>query len=232
MRVRRTVEFRQKIRWDRFKDGFPNLFIEDTLATLLSGTPFTSRGPSQVMIFDIHALQERFYFSDTVIPRLESAIPLLQIELAKLQGPIAIAFPDEGAFKRFHSMFPEDSNVIVCTKIRDGRKRYVKIRDGNVTGNHVVIVDDLVQTGGTLIECAKVLLAGGASKISAYVTHPVFPAESWRKFTDHKDVAFDSFWITDSVPHATSIAQHAPFKLLSLSTAIASILLGYDLRQV
>ena len=40
-----------------------------TLATLLSNIPLTAKGPSQILIFDIHALQERFYFSDTVIPR-------------------------------------------------------------------------------------------------------------------------------------------------------------------
>lgn len=61
--------------------------------------------------------------------RLESAIPLLQRELSQVEGPLAIAFPDEGAFKRFHTMFHEDS-VIVCTKIREGKKRYVKIKDG------------------------------------------------------------------------------------------------------
>ena len=85
---------------------------------------------------------------------------------------------------------------------------------------------------GFIFLVCQALLAGGASKISAYVTHPVFPGESWRKFTTSEGVAIESFWITDSVPHAIEIAQHAPFKLLSLSTAIASILLGYDLRQV
>ena len=42
-----------------------------TLATMLSSIPLTARGPAQIMVFDIHALQERFYFSETVIPRSE-----------------------------------------------------------------------------------------------------------------------------------------------------------------
>lgn len=45
------------------------IFFFQTLAMLLSAIPLTARGPSQIMVFDIHALQERFYFTDNVIPR-------------------------------------------------------------------------------------------------------------------------------------------------------------------
>lgn len=42
---------------------------------------------------------------------------------------------------------------MVCTKVREGDKRIVRLKEGNPAGCHVVIVDDLVQSGGTLIEC-------------------------------------------------------------------------------
>jgi hypothetical protein len=42
---------------------------------------------------------------------------------------------------------------VVCTKVREGDKRIVRLKEGHVSGHHVVIVDDLVQSGGTLIEC-------------------------------------------------------------------------------
>lgn len=42
---------------------------------------------------------------------------------------------------------------VVCTKVREGEKRIVRLKEGNCAGCHVVIVDDLVQSGGTLIEC-------------------------------------------------------------------------------
>jgi phosphoribosylpyrophosphate synthetase len=42
---------------------------------------------------------------------------------------------------------------VICTKVRDGNKRIVQLKEGDPTGRHVVIVDDLVQSGGTLIEC-------------------------------------------------------------------------------
>lgn len=46
---------------------------------------------------------------------------------------------------------------VICTKVRDGDKRIVRLKEGEPRGKHVVIVDDLVQSGGTLIECQKLL---------------------------------------------------------------------------
>jgi len=205
----------------------------NTLAQLLSSIPLTARGPAQIVIFDIHALQERFYFCDTVIPRLESAVSLLKAELSLLADghPVAIAFPDDGAFKRFHLMFKDVSKLLVCNKVRENDKRVVKLKEGDPTGCHVVIVDDLVQTGGTLIESAKVLLKSGAKCVSAYVTHAVFPNNSWKKFVS-SEVPFQNFWITDSIPHALEISRHRPFRLLSLGSVIANALLSYDLRNI
>lgn len=195
-----------------------------TLARILSAIPLSSRGPCQLVIFDIHALQERFYFGDNVIPRLESAVKLLIQELReKAEENIAIVFPDEGAYKRFNSFFAEKFPIIICTKVRDGKKRIVKVKEGNANGHYCIIVDDLVMTGGTIIECANSLKSAGAFKISAFVTHAVFPLESWKKFTMENSL-FEKFYITDSVPHASEIAKHSPFVLLSLSKILSQIL--------
>ncbi|KAK6186865.1 hypothetical protein SNE40_006130 [Patella caerulea] len=291
----RSVEYVENIQWEKFNDGFPNLFIQDvrrmagkdviligsfhnpeiifeqisilyamprylaksfhfilpyfptgtmervekegqiatamTLAKMLSNIPLTTKGPAQIMILDIHSLSERFYFSENVIPRLETAVPLLK-KVLENRKDLTIAFPDDGAHKRFHSQFP-DKDLIICNKIRDQDKRIVQVKEGNPAGKHVVIVDDLVQTGGTLIECGKALLEKGATGVSAYVTHAVFPKDSWKKFTKSNieagKVQFESFWITDSIPHAAEIAKHEPFKLLSICDVIAESLLGYDL---
>lgn len=203
-----------------------------SLAVMLSAIPLAARGPAQIIIFDIHALQERFYFSDNIIPRLLSAIPYLIKELRNLPDNhnLAIAFPDDGAHKRFSSSFC-DWPLITCIKTRQGDKRHVIIKEGDPTGRHVVIIDDLVQTGGTLIECSKVLQSQGATAISLFVTHPVFPERSWEKFTSKDPVPFSNFWITDSIPHALEISEHKPFKLLSLAEAIVDSLLTLDLQK-
>ena len=60
----------------------------------------------------------------------------------------------------------------------------------------------------------------GALSISAYVTHPVFPNQSWKRFTETPPVQLDAFWITDSIPHAYEICRHRPFQLISVADAI------------
>lgn len=89
-----------------------------TLARILSNIPLSRGGPTSVVIFDIHALQERFYFGDTVLPLFESGIPLLRERLRQLPDAdnITIAYPDEGAWKRFHYQFG-DLPEVICTKV-------------------------------------------------------------------------------------------------------------------
>ena len=48
---------------------------------------------------------------------------------------------------------PPSASQVICTKVRDGDKRIVQLKEGEVQGRHVVIVDDLVQSGSTLVEC-------------------------------------------------------------------------------
>ncbi|KAE8713504.1 Ribose-phosphate pyrophosphokinase 3 [Hibiscus syriacus] len=181
-----TIELRN-IKWRTFEDGFPNLFIpnaqgirvighlciaetvhfllhasspvfptgtsermEDegdvatafTLARILSNIPTSRGGPTSLVTFDIHALQERFYFGDNILPYFESGIPLLMIGF---------------------------NSSLTLTKY----PLHFRMMEGEAAGRHVVIVDDLVQSGGTLIECQKALAANGATKISAYVTHGI-----------------------------------------------------------
>jgi ribose-phosphate pyrophosphokinase len=204
-----------------------------TLATMLSQIPLASRGPAQIIIFDIHSLQERFYFSDQVIPRLLTAMSLLVKQLRNMEEEgkkVMVVFPDEGASKRFKSDLEDwGANAIICGKVRNGDKRVVAIKDGDPRGWDVVIVDDLIQTGGTIMECAKVLQERGAASISVFVTHPVFPEDSWKTFLPgESEVLFAKFWVTDSLPRAKDLEGKPPFHVLSLCDVIAD-LLSYDL---
>lgn len=109
---------------------------------MLSSTPLSSRGPTQLLILDIHALQIRFYFGDSIIPRLQSGIPLLTRELRKLsmegqssgnEYNFAIAFPDDGACKRFKGMFDDSfpSPIIICNKVRENNRKIVTVKEGS-----------------------------------------------------------------------------------------------------
>jgi phosphoribosylpyrophosphate synthetase len=215
----------------------------------MGGMPLGQRGPAKVMIYDIHALQVRFYFSDTVLPVLLTAIPLLKRVLAKRyvdpQKELVITFPDDGACKRFARYF-EGYELVICAKVRDGDKRVVKLKDGNVAGRPTLIVDDLVQTGGTLIECTHALRAAGATAISCFVTHAVFPRDSWKRFTtssadpaaadsgpagEHAPpLNLDTFYVTDSCTDTVKkLRGHHPFQVISLAADIVRRLLQHTI---
>lgn len=94
-----------------------------TLARILSSVPPCRGGPLDLVIFDIHALQERFYFGDNVIPVLQSGVPLLlrkleQLALASKDQKFewTIAFPDMGAYMRYNHMFSA-FDTIICMKV-------------------------------------------------------------------------------------------------------------------
>lgn len=151
-----------------------------------------------------------------------TAIPILIDVLRERHAKekIAIAFPDEGSQKRFGHDF-KGYPQIICSKVREGDKRVVRVKEGEAAGMHVFIVDDLVKTGGTLIECKNVLLANKAAAVSAFVTHAVFPQESWKRFTADQ---FRHFYTTDSCPTVANVIRgKAPFEVFSLAASIANI---------
>ena len=112
--------------------------------------------------------------------------------------------------------------MVTCGKVRDGEKRIVTIQDGNPKDLHCVIVDDLVQTGGTLIECATAIKQAGALSVSAFVTHAVFPS-GWDRFSRANGGAFENFFITNSNPTVTDrLPKDDCFKVLDLFDCIVS----------
>lgn len=189
----------------------------NTFACFISSLPSCGR-PIRLMIYDIHSLAERFYFHNNTIASLHSAVPLL-FQRLESTTITSICFPDDGAAKRFRSFFIDKGyEIIICGKVREGEKRKVKIQDGVAEGKEILIVDDLVQTGGTLHECAVALKNSGAKNVSAFVVHGVFPNSCWQHFLRgaSKDV-FDKFWLTNSIPTVTSMIPTSDvFEILDL----------------
>jgi phosphoribosylpyrophosphate synthetase len=186
---------------------------------LFSGLPHVGR-PNRLMIYDLHTLQNRFYFHSSTIPSLHSSVPLF-VERLKSSSVRTVAFPDDGAAKRFGQMFRKMGfELIVCGKVRDGPRRIVKVQDGDPSGKDVVVVDDLVQTGGTLHECALVLKQMGARKVNAFVAHGVFPNGAWKLFSKKLNgsmAEFDRFWVTNSIPTVTDLLpEDDVFEVLDL----------------
>jgi cellulose synthase/poly-beta-1,6-N-acetylglucosamine synthase-like glycosyltransferase len=98
------------------------------------------------------------------------------------------------------------------------------------TNIEVIIVDDLVQTGGTLYECAHTLLKKGAAKVSCFVTHGVFPNKCWQHFCKRSNgskAVFETFWLTNSYPVANDLPKDDCFEILDLVPQILNDLDGF-----
>lgn len=184
-------------------------------AKLLSQLPGANK---RIITIDLHTLQNQFFFHGCVVS-LKSCMPLTRSLLLGLTNmgvasggvmapPPVFAFPDDGAHKRFAGYFT-GAEVAVCAKVRDGESRRVRLVEGNVAGRCVVIVDDLVRSGGTLIECAKVLKAAGATYVAVFVPHACFPRGEYRRFIGDGDGAahIDRFFTTDSVARSAAEIQ-------------------------
>jgi len=204
----------------------------NTIGRMLSSLPPSGR-PIRVMIYDLHTLQNRFYLHTHAIASLHSAVPLLLRHIEgeepdEVAGKISvIAFPDDGANKRFAKPFVEHGfPIVTCGKIREGDKRIVKITEGDESckGQHVLIVDDLTRSGGTLYECGKVLLEAGARGVSAFVAHAAFPSSVPLRFCRNQggragDYAiFRQFYTTNSNVTVTDrLPRGDVFRVLDLT---------------
>lgn len=154
---------------------------------------------SRIVFYDVHALVTGFltdaktcdFVYCSVIPNLKAMLPEKYI----------VVFPDDGAEKRFGPMF--NGRSIVLSKKRIGTRRIMSVKSYNnfpkasmLLDTPVIIVDDLCQTGGTLIECIEYLKTLGYSDINCFVTHGVFPDRSWKKFID---IGLNRFYVTNTL---------------------------------
>ena len=142
----------------------------NTTSRLFSGLP-SCGPPTRFICYDLHTLGHRFYFHGHMVADLRSVVRRTVKHLAT--GFDVIVFPDEGAKKRYKSAVADlGIEVGCCTKVRDREKRIVKVEDGlDVKHKMVLIIDDLVRTGGTLKKCADALKVMGASDVSAFCVH-------------------------------------------------------------
>eukprot|EP00668_Euglena_longa_P038403 GGOE01049407.1.p1 GENE.GGOE01049407.1~~GGOE01049407.1.p1 ORF type:complete len:351 (-),score=121.84 GGOE01049407.1:432-1421(-) len=195
----------------------------NTVSRMLSSLPSIGC-PIRVMIYDLHTLQNRFYFHSSACASLCTTIPVLQ--RAILSNPEyafdVIAFPDEGACKRFGRLF-SGYPLVVCGKKRIGDERHIVIQDGDPGGRKVLIVDDVVKSGGTMAECAATLLRSGATSVSAFCAHCGLPRDAVRRFSRGGDRShFEYFFVTNSNRLVTNaLPQDDCFVVLDLLPQIA-----------
>lgn len=168
-------------------------------ADIMSHLPQGRNGKTSIHTFDIHALVERFLF-DSFKVNLEThtAMPHLD-EIAKWK---TIVFPDEWAQKRFGKDFL-NHDTIILSKTRVWNERTLTLKQGDPKGKDLLIVDDLIQSGRTIIKSTEYLRELWAVSVEWFATHGVFPWDSHITLAE----SLDRLYVTNSIPENTLRAQ-------------------------
>lgn len=158
----------------------------------------TAAGCDRVMTCDLHADQIQGFF-DVPVDHLH-ATPVFIPYLKNLNlENLAIAAPDMGGAKRAHTYARHlNCPVIICHKSREKANVVSSITAiGEVEGKNVIIVDDMVDTAGTLTKAANVLKEMGAVSVRACATHPVFSGPAYDNINKS---ALEQVIVADTIP--------------------------------
>jgi ribose-phosphate pyrophosphokinase len=196
--------------------------VAKTRARLLSTVPPAPLG-NQVLLVDLHAAGIPHYFGDGVNAFHVYAKPLA-LEAARALGgdDFVLAAPDAGRAEWVQSLARDlgVDTAFVRKRRLSGEKTEVTFVDAQVEGRAVVIYDDMVRTGGTLIEAARAYRERGARSVSAVVTHLVLPGDSLARV--RQSGVIDHVAGTDTHPRAR---QHeGPFVTVR---SVAPLLAGW-----
>lgn len=187
-------------------------------AMLFSNIPsLHGSGPARIVIYDIHSLQEEHFFTDQVANDFHTAMPFLVDTIRRTWPFDALAYPDKGAKDRFEKKFP-DIPAILCDKTRMGDDRVVVLKEGDPRDKRVLLVDDLIISGGTLSKCAEVMMRMGAQEVRAVSPHLVVPTFADALFTT--DGPITRLYVSDSVPTGDLVLNQT-FEPISLAPLIA-----------
>ena len=155
-------------------------------------------GCDRVMTCDLHADQIQGFFDFPVDHIYASSIFLPYLREKNIEN-LAIAAPDMGGAKRANAYARYlQCPVIICHKSRERANVVGSITAiGDVAGKNVVIVDDMIDTAGTLTKAANVLKEMGASSVRACATHAVFSGNAYERIASS---ALEEVIVTDTIP--------------------------------
>jgi ribose-phosphate pyrophosphokinase len=182
----------------------------------LAANLLTAAGAQRVMTMDLHAPQIQGFFDIPVDHLDASAIFTPYLKSLDIED-LCFASPDVGSTKRARSyamMFNAD--LVICDKHRTKANEVESMRlIGDVTGKNVVLVDDLIDTGGTLTAAANLIMEKGAKSVRAMITHPVLSGKAYERI---EQSALLELVVCDTIPLKR---QSDKIKVLSVAPLFA-----------
>ena len=180
-------------------------------------------GCDRVMTCDLHADQIQGFFDFPVDHIYASSIFLPYLREKNIEN-LAIAAPDMGGAKRANAYARYlECPVIICHKSRERANVVGSITAiGDVSGKNVIIVDDMIDTAGTLTKAANVLKDMGAVSVRACATHAVFSGNAYERIAES---ALEEVIVTDTIPlTADPSKDKSKITVLSVADIFANII--------
>ena len=179
-------------------------------------------GASRIISIDLHAEQIQGFF-DIPVNMIPGHVVFSSLVRGLDDEGFCICSPDAGGVKRasrfyqkFLYKFP-DTHFAMLSKLRD-KPNSIERMDliGDVKDRHVILVDDMIDTGGTLVNAARLLKEGGAKKVTAVISHGVLSGVGHERIAVSTDL--DKLIITDSIEQT----DNPKIQVVSCAPAIAA----------
>ena len=168
------------------------------IAAKLVAKMLETAGATRIITMDLHADQIQGFFEKPVDHLFASTVFLPYLRKLNLSN-LTIASPDMGGSKRAYAYSKTlESDVVICYKQR-AKANVISHMEliGEVTGKNVVLVDDMVDTAGTLTKAADVMMEKGAKSVRAICTHPILSGKAYERIENSK---LEELIVTDSIP--------------------------------
>jgi len=185
---------------------------------------FSAVGTDRMLTVDLHADQIQGFFDIPVDNVYSSPLLLADIWRSHGTGNLIVVSPDVGGVVRARSIAKrlDDAELAIIDKRRP-RANVSTVMNiiGDVEGKTCVLVDDIVDTAGTLCAAAAALKANGALKVVAYCTHPVLSGAAISNVTNSQ---LDELVVTDTIPLAETARLCPRIRQLSVAELLAETL--------
>jgi ribose-phosphate pyrophosphokinase len=172
-------------------------------------------GANRMITMDLHAGQIQGFFNIPV-DNLFAAPVILEYIKGHFDNQLVIVSPDAGGVERARAFAKRlHADLAIVDKRRDApnQARAMAVI-GDVAGKIAIILDDMVDTAGTLIEAASAIIKNGAKEVHACCAHAVLSGPSMERITDSK---LKSLMVTDTIPLSEKIKVCDKIKVLTIS---------------
>jgi ribose-phosphate pyrophosphokinase len=178
----------------------------------------TQAGVEKVITLDLHAGQIQGFFSIPVDNLFAAPVILKHIQ-AKFNNDVVIVSPDAGGVERARAFAKRlDAGLAIIDKRRSApNKAKAMAVIGDVRDKTAIILDDMVDTAGTLIEAASALAGQGAKEVNACCVHPVLSGPAVDRI---KGSVLNNLIVTDSIPLSQEAAACQTIKVLSIADLV------------